>query len=539
MKKTRNSVKLDSIIKDYKLIEENIFIGRIADIAKEDKELVISRIQSLLKDRKIGIHLKYLIIKIIGTLKFQIFISLLSSLLYEEEKDRIINEILNSLTNIICIESYKVVTSFFSEPKNIKLLPKFMGYLKLFYTRSPLIYHFDLFYRDRGEVKNIEVSSNFLIDNLQEPYLKDLLPAIFSKYKIISFEALKLFERKPSSLFYNCINEIFLEKHKDEEDIYFKQIVRTLFNNASVSPHKKKIFVKLRGQMKLLSKKRKNYFMIFLLKLDTNEILDEALNIYKELDIDEKLLFFINLDPAIYPVYKEFIKSNFIKETDEKILLRMISIFIKSNEYDLLFKITADQIGTRKGKLLNLIIETGTKNLSYYFSKFILTTEKDTILLIAIGYIMTDCPDAHYDIIQKTLFSGVDLRIKQRIIRNIKNFNNKNIRKILKKILNKTIILNAIEKDFLLMIITLQEKDIIDAPLKEKLLNRILQMMEETDLKDIVNFIYFFDSFSVNTPEQKTLIIDELKMIQITLLKSPKNDNLVSMIYKLIKKIDI
>ncbi len=64
-------------------------------------------------------------------------------------------------------------------------------------------------------------------------------------------------------------------------------------------------------------------------------------------------------------------------------------------------------------------------------------------------------------------------------------------------------------------------------------------MMEETDLKDIVNFIYFFDSFTVNTPEQKKLIVDELKMIQITLLKSPKNNTLVSMIYKLIKKIDL
>ncbi len=65
MNRQNNIIKLDLLIKDYRLIEENIFIGRVTDIALEDKELVIAKIQLILKEPKTGIHLKYLLLIII------------------------------------------------------------------------------------------------------------------------------------------------------------------------------------------------------------------------------------------------------------------------------------------------------------------------------------------------------------------------------------------------------------------------------------------------------------------------------------------
>ncbi len=478
-----------------------------------------------------------MLLKIVGVLKFQSFIPLLSHLLNKEDKVRIISEILNSVTNIISIESYKLLVTFFSNPKNKNYLPKFNGYLKMFYAKSPLIYHFDLFYRDRGDVKNIELSTNYLINNLDETYVKDLLPAIYSKYKTISFEALRLFEKKPGSLFYNSINDLFLTKY-EEDNLYYKQLVKTLFNNVLVSPHKKKISVKLKDQLKILSHKRKNYFIVFLLKLDTETIINKALTIYKELEIDEKILFFNNLDANKYMFYTEFIKNKFIEEVNDKILLRIIFIFMINNEYEFVFHTTMKQKGARREKLLNLIIETGKKNLSDYFSKFLTLKEDNNILQNVIAYIMNDKPDVYYKDIISILFSGIDLKIKQKIIRSIKFFNTSNVKKVIKNILDQPNVLSFIEKDFLLMLISLQEKNTFDGLLLEQLLNYILKMMEEARQEDIINFIFFFDSFEFTKQEHKTLIIDEFKMIQKTLLRSPENDNLVSMIYKLIPKLD-
>jgi len=532
----KNSEKLNSIIKDYKLLEENIFIGRISDIALENKNLVISKLQAILDDDKTGIHLKYLIIKLTGILKYQKFIPILTKLLVKEDKDRMIGEILNSLSNIINIESYKTVTAFFSEPKNKIHLPKFNTYLKVFYGKSPLIYHFDVFYRERGDVNNIDISSKYLITHLEQTYVKNILPAIFSKYDNISLEALKILEKRPGTLFYKNIDELFKSRYKQCSQIYFRQMTRALLENSIISPHKKKLYIKLKNYLNELQGDKKSYFIMLLLKLDTKKILSQAVSIYNQLPIEDKLSFLNNLEPALYPIYGNFIRDLLIKEVNEDILIKVISIIMLNKEFDFLFEIAEKQRGVKREYFISMIIETGTGGLSHYMKSFLSLSESNTIIIFAIGYIMNDSPDTYYNEIANLLLSGVALEIKQRVLRNIKKFNDENTVKIINSILENKTVLKKLEKDFLLLIIVLQERELFDGKLLEFILNKVLLMMEEAEPEQIVNFIYFFDSFEVKNNAHKKLIIDELKMIQNTLLKSSKNDNLVNMIYKLIKK---
>lgn len=79
---------------------------------------------------------------------------------------------------------------------------------------------------------------------------------------------------------------------------------------------------------------------------------------------------------------------------------------------------------------------------------------------------------------------------------------------------------------------------IFDEELEQKVLNRILVMLEEAHFDDIINFIYFFDKYNINNVQDSRLIIDELRLIQNTLLKSSNDSDLVRMIHTLIRSIE-
>ena len=283
---------------------------------------------------------------------------------------------------------------------------------------------------------------------------------------------------------------------------------------------------------------RKTYFILHLLHLDMADLFEEALLIYPDLNLEEKVVFFDNLDNEKYPVYSQFIRNQIQHETKEEILFKIIRILLANREYDLIFDTAFRMKGTRREILVNLIIEAEESGLSQYFARFLSLTEMNAVLVASIGYIMSQEPDEFYVEIHKILFSGVERQIKQKIIRNIKHFNSRNRKRILRQILSHAIVLKGIEKDFLLMIIALQDEEILDASMLDKLLNKVLTMMEETDPENLVNFIYFFDSFKVNTDEHRLFIIEELKMVQNTLFRSNADDTLVNLIYKLVRKME-
>ena len=79
---------------------------------------------------------------------------------------------------------------------------------------------------------------------------------------------------------------------------------------------------------------------------------------------------------------------------------------------------------------------------------------------------------------------------------------------------------------------------VFDEESEEKILNRVLVLMEEAPAEELVNFVYFFDKYEISRPEDSQLIIDEFRLIQNTLLKSSSEQNLVRMIHVLIKNIE-
>ena len=99
-------------------------------------------------------------------------------------------------------------------------------------------------------------------------------------------------------------------------------------------------------------------------------------------------------------------------------------------------------------------------------------------------------------------------------------------------------VVNRFKKDFLFSLLGIMNEKTFERDFEELILNRVLILMEESGIDDIVNFVYFFDKYEIENINDLGLIIEEFRMIQNTILKSGGKDDLVRMIHILIKNIE-
>jgi hypothetical protein len=99
-------------------------------------------------------------------------------------------------------------------------------------------------------------------------------------------------------------------------------------------------------------------------------------------------------------------------------------------------------------------------------------------------------------------------------------------------------VIDHFKKDFLLSLLGLLNEKKLDKEFEDMILNRVLIMMEESRIDDIIHFIYFFDKYEVSNIKDLGLIIDELRLLQDMILKSGRQDDLVRSIHVLIKNIE-
>ncbi|MCU0284907.1 MAG: HEAT repeat domain-containing protein [Acidobacteria bacterium] len=161
------------LLSNFNKIDERIFLGNINDFAEKNKEKAVKIYAGLLKDENINTHLKYLTLKSIGKLKYQEFIPIIRQVLNKGEKIQIIHAAADCLVRINTIEAYKTLALYLREnPASDFKMPVEESLHELF-RKNRLLYHFDVFYRDReteNEIKHVEKSSEFLVKNLPDPF---------------------------------------------------------------------------------------------------------------------------------------------------------------------------------------------------------------------------------------------------------------------------------------------------------------------------------------------------------------------------------
>jgi len=530
--------RFDLILADFNKVEERVFLRQIREFAELHRDVVIKTFTLLLKNQDLNIQLKFLVLRSIGELNYKEFIPVLQGVLTQSIKVQILYEALNSLSIMSSLPAYKVIVDFFQQTAEPEIQSKIEKMLREIFSRNHLIFHFDVFYRNRGGVPNIEKSSEFLIKNLPEENIKDLLPALNSHFYPIRFELLRLLKHRPNPLFYANIFYYFKENHKKVDEAMFLILSEALMANAVQSRARSKIFQKLKEYLGQFSGEKKSIFCLSLLKLDSRTMIPIISGLYPVLSFQRKMLMFDNLLPEDFMHYADFVHALLDKEPNETLLTRVIEILVKGKDFGYIFQVLDSQQGRRKEKFLDMVLEQDPPGLETYLRHYVSPSQNNRILALTLEYLLRHAADDYFDLIKGIFFSGVTVDIKVLIIRGVNKWNGLHQKIFMEEVFKDLVTINSFKKDFLFALLGVMNEKVFDMVFEEQILNRILIMMEEAAVEDIINFLYFFEHYETRDPKDSHLIVEELRLIQNTLLKSGGNDDLVRMIHVLNKKIE-
>jgi hypothetical protein len=528
----------DRILSDFNRVGEHIFLGKVREFAEKHPKAAIKTFSGLLKNQKLNLHLKYLVLKSIHELKYPGFIPALKETLDQENKAQIISEAINSLAAIGTLPAYKVIAGLIKKQEDHDYKKKLEQGLKTIFTRDRLIYHFDVFYRERGSVGSIDKSREFLIEHLPEENVKDLLPGLASRFSKIRIETLRILKFRPNPIYYSRIYYYFQENAHSADEELFLLMSEALVNNAALSTARKKIFQKLKIHREQLKGDKRNVFSIFLLKLNTREIIPYLVKIYPGLDLDRKSLLLEHLNPGDYPYYMDFTRHLLRSEDNQSILAKIVEILVCAHDFKYLFETIDLEKGARKHKLFDMILEQDPAGIDQYLEKYVTPVRENQILLPAVDYLLRHDADNYFDLVTGIFFSGVSNDIKIHILRNIDKFAPTNQMLFLETIFKDTTVVRDLKKDFLISLSGVMKAKVFDEGLEEKVLNRVLVFMEEASPEELAHFVYFFGRYEINNRQDCELIIDEFRLVLDMLLKSGTEPDLVRVIHLLIKDVE-
>ncbi|HLP60207.1 MAG TPA: hypothetical protein VK186_15315 [Candidatus Deferrimicrobium sp.] len=528
------------ILANFNKVDERIFLANINDFAEKNKETTLKIYAGLLREENINTLLKYLTLKSIGELKYQEFIPMIRELLNQGAKVHIIHAAIDSLVCINTIEAYKTIARYLRENPGMDFKLPIEERLKELFSKNRLLYHFDVFYRDReGEhLINVEKSSEYLVKYLPDTYVKDILPALSSKFYDIRYEALKVLKNRPNPLYYIPICNHFKAYAGSVDEKFFLLLSETLVANARLSKWRHKIFPSLKEQLEELAGNKRLIFAIKLLKLNTPEMMPEIIALYPQLDYEGKRLVLDNLKLENHECYLDFIRRLLTEENSDELTAKIMEILIHAQDFAYIFQVIRNERTRRKEILLEILCRLAPPGLHGYVQEFVHSSQEDRILYLSLEYLLHHAADEYFATIQNIFFSGVPHEIKSMIMRNIGNFSPFNQKCFMESVFKDIKVIHHFKKEFLFSMLVLMNEKKFSRDFEDLLLNRILIMMEEANIDEIINFIYFFDKYEVNNRKDLGLIINELRLLQGMILKLGHQDELVRTIYILIKNIE-
>lgn len=530
--------EFERILSDFNRIEERVFIKKISDFAESGKDVVIHAFGLLLKQKQVNIQLKYLVLKTMGELKYREFVPMINGLLKWEDKVRIVYEAVDGLVSINTLESYKSIVRFMRENQGADFIPQVENSLAEMFDRNKLIYHFDVFYRQRGEARGIDKSSLFLAKYLEDGHIKELLPALTGRYYTIRFELLALLKERPNPMFYSAVYNFFKTNGSEVDDRLFLLLSEALVANARLSKLVGKIYPALKHHLSELTGTKQRILGITLLKLNTPDMIPLVTAFYPHLKPPGKLLVFDNLNREDYPCFLDFLRLQLQEAQDDALLKKVIEIMIFAKDFEYMFQLLGTQRMQRREKLLNILMDFDPPDIQGYVKDYIHASQSVRVLSLAMEYLLRHAADEYFDLIKSVFFSGVSPEIKTLIIRHVNRFSGFNRKNFMETVFKDVKMISQFKKDFLFSMLGVLNEKTFERSFEQLILGRILILMEESRIDEVVNFIYFFDNYEIHDDNDRALIIEELRLIQNTILKSSNKGDLVRMIHVLIKNIE-
>jgi hypothetical protein len=527
----------DRMLAGFNRVEEPVFLRQIREFGLRHRDIAIKTFSMLLENPQLDPQLEYLILKSTGELKYKEFISIIKNALNRAGNPRIIGEALDSLTAIGTFPAYRVIVDYLMKNTDVHLAEKIERNLNDIFNKNPLAFHFDVFYRDRGAAGGIEKSSEFLVRHLPGQYIRDLLPAIDSPNYTIRSELLRLLKERPGPMFYASILRHFEKNAGNAGQDLFLIMSDALIYNAGTSKARAKIFHQLNEHAARLPEDKKKTFYIALFKLNNSQLIQYIASRYPRMEVEEKMRVLDHLSPGEYPHTMNFVRELLLSENNETLLARVIGILVRAGELEFLFAALDTEKPLRKEKLLKMLLDHQPRSIDQHLLQYITPSQDNQILRLSLEYLLVHTADKYYELYQRIFFSGVSPEIKTLIIRHIHRWNPGNREQFMESIFKHSKAIGGFKKDFLLSLLDALNRDVFAQPLELKILEQVLVLMEESPADELAHFLYFFEHYRLEDRQHKELVVNELRLVRNTLLKSGASRDLPRRIHQLVKQI--
>jgi hypothetical protein len=527
------------IISQYNTLREINFINQLTFLAREDKDKFILNMSDILTE-DLNVHLKYLLIKTIKNLLYPEFFPLLLSLLKQESKTQILKEIISSLEKYNSMNSYlKLQEELNNHTKNVQQAIK--ASLKTLKSKNKEIYYFDILYNEYEHINPYDLlnAGNFLAKNLETSYLTILLSRL-SHLTLKNIKGiLNIFRLRPDRALCSGLLRFFYNQHQSSDKEVFTLITESLINSLQYSLIKNNSFKSLLKLSKKLSPDKEIILLLNLVKLRPEVIFIQIKDKYHQLNETERVIFLENLQKFTLSSEREFFRAILLKEYAEKMLTPVLKILLNNNDQEFIFKKLDSFSTSKRDQILSIIINTSPVDLSSYLIKYLSFNEPDKTLTIVLHYFLSNYPDKYFNNFNSLLNSGVSFFVKTLIIRKLDRFKPVYQKKILLTCFSDKFIQNEeLTKSLLISIQKfLSREDNVSNKFRDQLLNKTLILMEKSPISKIVDFIYFFNQYKYKNRQEARLVIEELKLMQNTFLKTRQSHDFIRMIHVLINNI--
>ncbi len=529
--------ELELILTSYNKIEERKFISEISDFAEKGRKYILPAFSEIVESESVSLHLKYLVIKTMGVLKYQEFIPILAVMKRPGEKIRIVLEAVRSLVQYGSVEAYKIIVDFIDASHNDEHREPLESQVKEMVSDTPLIYYYDILYRQKIRIQDdLYKGIDLLAENLEESDIAELSRIFETESTTLSHGLLMVMEQNPSRVYYANIYRYFTKRLKVSAEREFRLILNTLVSCALLFGSRDKIFNNLKKHIPELRGLKRNIYIMTLLRFGKDETVDYITEVYQELPAKHKAAVFDNLQHNFRG--RDFARQQMLLEPEELVVDSIISFLAAAGDTVFLSSIARDKPEDMKVKVLDMVLSVENQDVSEDVADFIVPGSNSESVRMVLKYILNRKADKYYDLVKDVWNSDPSADIRSTIVRNCATFNPFNREKVLEMVFDSVSEHRGPDKDLLITVSGIINSGEHDITVVRDYVNRILVMMEQAEAEEIVNYIYFFDTTEIEDADLWDLIKDELRMVQNTLLVEKKEEQMVKMIHYLIKKID-
>lgn len=528
-----------TLLVNRSLFDDEAFLRRLDELASHGGSALIAEVARLLAVPGLHAHVKFLLLKHAQRRPDPLFVPAACQVVEADGRIRLRTEALVALGRVATPAAYRALVHYAGRPP-AEELARAGDVLAAAISATPLLFHYDAFWRPQRGRKNLTASVEHLARHLTEEDAVTLLPALDPPLREITGPAWQFFARRSNGALLPPLLKALLRWDGNLPEPVFRTAAGAVIDAAADSGFRAKAFATLRRFAETLPAPLELVLSILLLRLDTPALLPGLAGRYGGLPAAYKDLFLQSLDPAARGETATFAAGLLAIESDPSRLARSVQLVLGQGErgLELLFHRLPQEKVVRRRILVEAAVEAAPPGLTRHLTP-LLTGETDPeILKSALDSLLKSPPDVLLAPLERLLSSGVETEVKSLIVRRLPQFSVAGQERLALFLTDRLPGEREVRKNLLISLLEVMNRPGLADAIVSRLLERVLVMMEEADLEEVVQFVYFFDRLLPRSPKEISLIQGELRMVQNTLLQAGDPAGMVSRIHHLLRRLE-